>query len=100
MALVQWAEWDPQSGEGPQGIRLVEFPPLNIVPEAGPSASGPYLHATRVPGWNAIIAAHSKAVDEHVKLYGNLSKATSLHSLQVLHWSSSTFCVWPFQLPF
>lgn len=70
LALVRWSKWDLQAGEEPDGLQLVEFlaPPVNE--HAAAPGSGSYSHIARIPAWGAVVVAHSKASDDHVRLYG------------------------------
>lgn len=68
LALLQWTAW--QRGQKPEGLQIAEFFATNVAADAAPPASGPYLRTARVAAWGALVAAHRKANDEHVKLYG------------------------------
>ena len=68
LSVLQWAAW--KRGQKPEDLQIVEFFASNVAPDAAPPASGPYLHTARVAAWGAIAAAHRKANDEHVKLFG------------------------------
>lgn len=67
MALLQWAEWDMQSGDAPAELQQAEFFPITINPDA---PTQPAVHIAGVPAWGAVLAAHGSASDDHIKLYG------------------------------
>ena len=87
LAVLQWAAWQP--GQRPQGLQIAEFFAANVAPEAAPPDSGPYLSAARVGAWGVLVAAHRKANDEHVKLYGACVKFCRLRAcaLELLSWN-------------
>lgn len=87
--MLQWAAWQP--GERPQGLQIAEFFAANVAPEAAPPGSGPYLSAARVGAWGALVAAHRKANDEHVKLYGAHVTARRLTSMRT---RAALRCAW------
>jgi len=68
LAVLEWAAWE--RGRPPAGLQIAEFFATRTVPEAAPPGAGPCLTLARVPAWGALVAAHRKANDEHVKLYG------------------------------
>ena len=72
LAVVQWAAWDVQAGADPEGLQLIEFLAPGMNPHAAAPDSGPYTRTVRVPFWGAMVVAHSKASDEHIRLYGAL----------------------------
>lgn len=78
LAVLQWAAWQP--GQRPQGLQIAEFFAANVASEAAPPGSGPYLSAARVGAWRALVAAHRKANDEHVKLYGAREPGRRAHA--------------------
>jgi hypothetical protein len=90
MAVLQWAEWDAQSGD-PPALCFVEFIAPAVNPDASPPDSGPYLQVARVADWGAVIAAHMKASDEHIHLQG--SALLPWLATFWLHCSRST-CRW------
>ena len=72
LALVRWAAWDVHAGADPEELQLTEFIPPPINPDAAARDSGPYARIALVPAWGAIVVAHSKASDDHIRLFGAL----------------------------
>lgn len=71
MLLLQWADWDAQhADEAPQELQLAEFYAANMKAHVALARPGPCLQVTGVPAWGAVLAAHAKANDDHVQLYG------------------------------
>jgi hypothetical protein len=70
LAVVQWAAWDVQAGADPEKLQLTEFIAPGINPHAAAWNSGPYSRTILVPAWGAIVVAHRKASDDHIRLYG------------------------------
>lgn len=68
--MVQWASWDVQAGADPEKLQLIEFIAPGINPHAAAWDSGPYSRTILVPAWGAIVVAHRKASDDHIRLYG------------------------------
>ncbi|KAK9903379.1 hypothetical protein WJX75_004370 [Coccomyxa subellipsoidea] len=69
LAVVQWAAWDVQAGADPEKLQLTEFIAPGINPHAAAWNSGPYSRTILVPAWGAIVVAHRKASDNHIRLY-------------------------------
>lgn len=71
MAVLQWNAWDSRNRQPPKQLHFAELLAPAVNPDASPPGSGPYLLTAAVPAWGAVIAAHSKASDEHISLQGN-----------------------------
>ena len=69
---MRWAAWDVHAGADPEELQLTEFIPPPINPDAAARDSGPYARIALVPAWGAIVVAHSKASDDHIRLFGAL----------------------------
>ncbi|KAK9793446.1 hypothetical protein WJX73_006214 [Symbiochloris irregularis] len=83
MMALQWSSWTPGQGSM-QGLKLVEFFPLNVNPEAPfPCGSSSCLHVASIPAWGVHVVAHAKANDDHIRLIGLSPKGGAVHSLEV-----------------
>jgi hypothetical protein len=72
--VLRWGRWDVGSGGAPQDVVAVEFFAAGTDPEAlgasAATAGGPCLRLARVAPLHAVIYAHGKANDDHVKVIG------------------------------
>ena len=70
LAVMHWSTWNIEAGADPENLQLVEFIAPAVNADATAESSGPYTHVVRIPAWGAAVVAHSKASDDHIRLYG------------------------------
>ncbi len=69
--VLCWDSWDTAAGQQqPVGLRLSEYFAAEVDGQAAASGSGPYLRTTYMAPFRAVIAAHRKSNDEHIRVTG------------------------------
>ena len=69
--VLSWDSWDTAAGQQqPVGLRLVEYFAAEVDGQAAASGSGPYLRTAHMAPFCAVVAAHRKSNDEHIRITG------------------------------
>ena len=69
--VLCWDSWDMAAGQQqPVGLRLVEYFAAAVDGTAAASGAGPYLRTTYMAPFRAVVAAHRKSNDEHIRVTG------------------------------
>ncbi|KXZ47877.1 hypothetical protein GPECTOR_32g490 [Gonium pectorale] len=66
--LLALSGWQAVAAAPPQGATLHTDNPGMVEADSTPALSGPYLHAVSLARWGAVVRAHRKASDDHVRL--------------------------------
>ncbi len=90
--VLCWDNWAADQSQ-PEGLKLVEFFGADVDLDAVLPGGGPYLRTVYITPFRAIISAHRKANDEHIRVTGSTFRSTvhcawQAHPAGVSHRSS------------
>ena len=69
VCVVSWTSWQPETDQDPQGLKFNQITDVM----ADPEQLGGHYHQSLVSTWQVAVAAHGKASDNHIIVFGETS---------------------------
>ena len=70
VCVMSWTSWQPETDQDPQDPKVVHITNVMADPDQQP---GGHYHQGLVSTWQVAVAAHGKASDNHIIVFGKTS---------------------------
>ena len=69
VCIMSWTSWQPETDQDPQDLNLVQITNVMADPDQQP---GGHYHQSLIGAWQVAVAAHGKASDNHIIVFGEM----------------------------